>query len=49
MVILTRPRWSMRIFPGIEPAAAWLSAWVDRAERPSAPRRLAEAIRHTLV
>ena len=49
MLLVGRPRWSMRIFAGVEPAAAWLSAWVDRAERPSAPRRMAEAIRHTLV
>jgi hypothetical protein len=49
IVMVARPRWPMRIFPGVEPAAAWLSAWVDRGLRPTAPRRMAEAIRHTLV
>jgi hypothetical protein len=49
IVLLTRPRWPVKIFPGVEPAAAWLASWVERAARPSAPRRIAEAIRHTLV
>ena len=49
MTLVARPRWPMRIFPGVEPAAAWLATWVDRPSRPTAPRRLVEAIRHTLV
>jgi hypothetical protein len=49
ILMLGRPRYAMKIFPGVEPAAAWLAAWVERAERPTAPRRLAEAIRHTLI
>jgi hypothetical protein len=49
LMLVARPAWSMRVFAGIEPAAAWLSSWVDREARPSAPRRLVEAIRHTLA
>ncbi|HEY2509690.1 MAG TPA: hypothetical protein VGI39_02420 [Polyangiaceae bacterium] len=49
IVLLTRPRWPVRIFPGVEPAAVWVSAWVDRAVRPTAPRRITDAIKHTLI
>jgi hypothetical protein len=49
MVMLTRPAWPMRVFAGVEPAAAWLATWVDREARASAPRRLVEAIRGSLA
>jgi hypothetical protein len=49
LILVTRPRWPMRIFASVEPAAAWVSAWVEGEGRPTATRRLTEAIRHTLV
>jgi len=49
MVLGTQPPWPMRIFAGIEPAAAWLAAWVEGETRPAATRKLTEALRQTLV
>jgi hypothetical protein len=49
LVLVTRPPFPTRIFAGVEPAAAWLAAWADRGERATAPRRLVEAMRDTLV
>jgi hypothetical protein len=49
LVLAARPRWSMRVFPSVEPAAQWITQWVDREERAAAPRRIVEALRHTLA
>jgi hypothetical protein len=48
MVFIARPKWAMRVFPGVEPAAAWLARWVDKGDT-SVTRRLVEAVKHTLV
>jgi hypothetical protein len=45
MALLTPGDIPIKVFSGVEPAAAWLATFLGKEVRPTAPRLLAEAIR----